>query len=165
MKIKNLLLLLTVFAVSFTSCSKNENTKPEEETVEPGEDELTIVGKWEIYAFKQVRTIEGEEPVVLNDEVYKEFLGVMTFNADGTAIVKQYDRDTQEWEEVLHNYEAKDGVLKLVEDGEDENQSGYHTTGTYELTKDELILKMTVIEEYEGKKTTFDYTEKLRRLK
>lgn len=55
--------------------------------------------------------------------------------------------------------------LKLVEDGEDENQGGYHTTGTYELTKDELVLKQTIIDMYEEKKATFGYTEKLRRKK
>lgn len=39
------------------------------------------------------------------------------------------------------------------------------STGTYELTKDELVLKQTIIDMYEEKKATFDYTEKLRRKK
>ncbi len=158
MKIKNLLLLTLAIAVSFTSCSKNENVKPKEEAV-------SILGEWELYAAEREVTEDGKDPVVTKEELNKDFLSIFTFKADGTAILKSYDEEKEIWEEELHTYEAKDGVFKLVEDGADENESGYYTKGTYELTKDQLILKQTITEEYQGKKSVYKYTNKLRRPK
>lgn len=155
MRLKNLLVLLLVITVSFISCSKDDKT----------EEVPTFLGSWEYYASKTVTTIKGEAPVVALDTVFTKNLTVITFKADGTGITKSYDDEAKEWEETGFTYVAKDGKFKMVEDGSEEDEPGDHNDGTYELSKNELILKQVIVDEYQGKEMVFNHTEKLRRIK
>lgn len=125
-----------------------------------------MIGTWENYHFIEIRTDPGQEPEKTKDFVYTELLITLTFKADGTAVTRQYDEDTEEWEETSYTYEAKDGKIKLIEEGIDEDDlSGHHIDGTYELTKDELVMMQTVIDGEGDEAIKFDYTEKYKRIK
>ena len=123
--------LLPVFlvlfsAVTFTSCSKDDDDNPEK-------NEISIVGRWQL-DYEEI-TYDGETKVSTEDP---ETASIVNFYEDGTVIIEMDSSDGRVNEEYTYKVSADGRYLSVMPDTEEDGPFSVE-----QLTDRLLVLSIT----------------------